>query len=77
MLLELVKFFVVKLVDKPALVSVKQVELENKSVIEIRVAPQDLSRVIGKEGRTFKSIKSLINGVSTSESYKDVVVDIV
>lgn len=77
MLIELIRFFVLKLVDKPEMVSIKQIDLDNRSVIEIKVAPQDLSRVIGKEGRTFKAIRSLANGICPDEPCRDVVVDII
>lgn len=76
MSLELVHFFVSKLVDKPDLVTVKQIAIEGKNVIEVRVSSHDLPRVIGKEGRTFKAIKLLVNSIS-KDLYQDVVIDIV
>jgi predicted RNA-binding protein YlqC (UPF0109 family) len=48
------------LVDEPAEVSVKAAEGEQGTVLELRVAPGDLGKVIGKQGRTARSIRSIL-----------------
>ncbi len=48
------------LVDNPDEVSVREVEGEQVTVLELRVAPGDLGKVIGKQGRTARSIRTLL-----------------
>ncbi len=74
MLEKLIKFFVLNLVDKPEVVTISEIQTKGKSIIEVRVAPQDLAKVIGKEGRTFRALRTIINVVD-QESKRDLVVD--
>ena len=53
------------LVDKPDGVSVNEVVGENTTVIELTVAKEDLGKIIGKQGRTARSIRTVLNGAST------------
>jgi predicted RNA-binding protein YlqC (UPF0109 family) len=53
------------LVDLPDQVSVQQVEGEQTTVIELKVAKEDLGKVIGKQGRTARAIRTILNGAST------------
>lgn len=72
---KLIHFCVSKLVDKPDLISITRKDANGgKSIYEIRVAPQDLARVIGKEGRTFKALRALVTLVDP-EHVQDIVVD--
>ncbi len=48
------------LVDTPDEVNVKEVERAQVTVLELRVAPSDLGKVIGKQGRTARSIRTLL-----------------
>ena len=48
------------LVDIPDEVSVREIEGEQTTVLELRVAPSDLGKVIGKQGRTARSIRTLL-----------------
>jgi uncharacterized protein len=73
MLINLIESIVKKLVDKPDLVAITEVESDGKNIIQVRVAPQDLSRIIGSEGRTFRALRMLIHVVSPE--VKDLVVD--
>jgi len=52
MLKELIEFMARALVDNPEKVKVSEIEGEQTSVIELRVAKEDLGKVIGKQGRT-------------------------
>ncbi|MBI2154816.1 MAG: KH domain-containing protein [Candidatus Rokubacteria bacterium] len=62
---ELVEFIAKALVDEPDQVRVTAVEGERITVIELRVAPSDVGKVIGKQGRTARSIRILLNAVAT------------
>lgn len=62
---ELIEFIAKALVDEPDQVRVTEVEGERITVIELRVAPGDLGKVIGKQGRTARSIRTLLNAAAT------------
>jgi predicted RNA-binding protein YlqC (UPF0109 family) len=49
------------LVDEPGQVSVQSVDGEQVTVLELRVAPSDLGKVIGKQGRTARSIRTILS----------------
>jgi predicted RNA-binding protein YlqC (UPF0109 family) len=57
---ELVESIAKALVDHPEQVQVKSVEGEQVTILELRVAPDDLGKVIGRQGRTAKSIRTLL-----------------
>jgi predicted RNA-binding protein YlqC (UPF0109 family) len=57
---ELVEEIAKALVDIPEEVHVREVEGEQTTVLELRVAPSDLGKVIGKQGRTARSIRTLL-----------------
>jgi len=57
---ELVEAIARALVDHPEEVAVKAIEGEQVTVLELRVAPDDLGKVIGRQGRTAKSIRTLL-----------------
>ena len=65
MLKELIEFIAKALVDKPEEVEVSEVEGEQTSVIELRVAKEDLGKVIGKQGRTARSMRTILSAAST------------
>jgi hypothetical protein len=53
------------LVDKPDAVSVLETDGEKTTIIELRVAPDDLGKVIGKQGRTARSMRTILNAAGT------------
>jgi uncharacterized protein len=57
---ELVEDIAKALVDIPEEVKVREVEGEQVTVLELRVAPSDLGKVIGKQGRTARSVRTLL-----------------
>jgi predicted RNA-binding protein YlqC (UPF0109 family) len=61
---ELVKYIATALVDNPDEVSVHEVEGEQTSVIELRVAKGDLGKIIGKHGKTAQSIRTILSAAS-------------
>ncbi len=64
------------LVDDPDQVEVKQVESERLIILELKVAPDDMGKVIGKQGRIAKAIRTVMNAAAVKEN-KRVVVEIV
>lgn len=75
MLKDLVEFVAKALVDKPEEVQVTEVEGEQASILELRVAKDDLGKVIGKQGRTVRAIRTLL-GAASSKSKKRTVLEI-
>lgn len=53
------------LVDFPEKVSINEIEGENTTVIELTVAKEDLGKIIGKQGRTARAVRTILNGAST------------
>lgn len=68
MLKELVGCIVKHLVDKPEKVVISEIAGDQTIVIELRVAPEDLGKVIGKEGRTARSIRTLVHAAATKSN---------
>jgi predicted RNA-binding protein YlqC (UPF0109 family) len=62
---DLVDFMARSLVDQPDKVSVNEVAGEQTTVVELSVAKEDLGKVIGKQGRTAKSMRTILNAAST------------
>ncbi len=73
---DLVLFLAKQLVNHPDAVEVKETQGETASVLELRVAPDDIGRVIGKQGRTAKSIRTILNAVA-SRTNRKVVLEII
>ncbi len=73
---DIVSFIAQALVDRPDEVSVSEVEGEQTSVIELRVAKDDMGKVIGKQGRTARAIRTVLNAAAT-KARKRVVLEIV
>ena len=61
----LVMTMVKALVDKPDEVSLREVEGEKTTVLELRVAKEDLGKVIGKQGKTAKAMRIILNATAT------------
>ena len=61
---ELVREIVRALVDEPAAVEVESVERGDNTLLELRVGPQDVGKVIGKQGRTARSVRTVLGAVS-------------
>lgn len=62
---ELIEYIAKALVDNPEEVVVTEIEGEVTSVIELRVAKPDLGKVIGKEGRTARAMRTILTASST------------
>ena len=61
---ELIRFVATQLVDAPETVSVNETEQEDTIVLELRVAKEDLGKVIGKQGRTARAMRALLNAAA-------------
>jgi predicted RNA-binding protein YlqC (UPF0109 family) len=72
---ELVEYIAKALVDKPNEVNIREVEGEKTTVIELRVDQSDLGKVIGKQGRTARAIRTLLNAAGIKKG-KRVVLEI-
>ena len=72
---ELIKYIAQALVDHPEHVEVNEIEGEQTSVIELKVAKEDLGKVIGKQGRIAKAIRAVVRA-ATAKNAKPVFVEI-
>ena len=61
----LIEIMAKALVDYPEQVNVAEIEGEQTTVIELKVAKEDLGKIIGKEGRTARSLRTILGAVST------------
>ena len=73
---ELVQYLAKSLVSNPDAVEVKEIEGETASVLELKVAKEDIGRIIGKQGRTANSIRTILNAAS-SRTNRKIVLEIV
>ncbi len=73
---ELVQLLARSLVSYPDAVEVKETQGDTASILELKVAKEDLGRIIGKQGRTAKSIRTILNAAA-SRTNRKVVLEIV
>ena len=73
---DLVEYLAKSLVNSPEQVEVSEIQGETAAILELRVAKEDLGRIIGKQGRTAKSIRTLLNAAA-SRTNRKVVLEIV
>ena len=62
---DLIEYIAKALVDHPDQVRVSEIEGERTSVIELSVAKEDLGKVIGKQGRTARAMRTILNAAAT------------
>lgn len=62
---KMIEYMARMLVDLPDQVEVHEIEGENTTVIELKVAKEDLGKIIGKQGRTARAVRTILNGAST------------
>ncbi len=70
---ELVKYIAMNLVDKPDEVKVEEKAGDKATIIELTVAPDDMGKVIGKQGRIAKAIRTVVKAASIKENKKYIV----
>ena len=73
---ELLQFIVQQLVNNPNAVEIREIRGDTASIFELRVAKEDLGRVIGKQGRTAKSLRIVLSAVAARTNRK-VVLEII
>ena len=73
---DLLQYLAKSLVSKPDSVEIKETTNDDTSVFEVKVAKEDLGRIIGKQGHTVKSIRTLLNAAAAISNRK-VVLEIV
>lgn len=73
---DLVEFIAKALVDHPEQVRVEELEDSRTITLELHVAPEDMGKVIGKQGRIAKAIRTVVNAAAANEK-KRVMVEIV
>ncbi len=73
---DLIKYIAQALVDNPDRVEVSEVQGEQISVIELRVSKEDLGKVIGKQGKTAKAMRTILSAAS-AKVHKRTVLEII
>ncbi|WP_312698830.1 KH domain-containing protein [Sedimentibacter sp.] len=73
---ELVEYIAKSLVDNPDSVTVNEIEGSQSLIIELKVAPEDMGKVIGKQGRIAKAIRTVVKAAATKDN-KRVIVEII
>lgn len=69
---ELVEFTVKAIVDKPEDVEVTNVEGETSTVMELKVAKEDLGKVIGKKGKTITALRTILGATRTQKDKRQI-----
>lgn len=62
---DLIEYIAKSLVDEPAGVMVNMIEGEKSTILELKVAPDDIGKVIGKHGRIAKALRAILSASST------------
>jgi predicted RNA-binding protein YlqC (UPF0109 family) len=73
---DLVEVIAKSLVDNPNEVHVNEIQGEQDLILELRVAPEDMGKVIGKQGKVAKAIRTVVKAAALNENRK-VVVEII
>ncbi|HCC07545.1 MAG TPA: KH domain-containing protein [Clostridiales bacterium] len=71
----LLELIVKSLVDNPEKISINEISGENSTIYEVKVAEEDMGKVIGKQGKVAKSIRTVIKAIAAREG-KRVIVEI-
>jgi len=69
---ELITYIARALVDNPDEVKVTEVDGEQTTVLELKVAKEDLGKVIGKQGRTARAMRTILNAASVKQKKRTV-----
>ena len=69
---ELIEYIAKSLVDHTEAVKVTEVEGERTSVIELSVTKEDLGKVIGKQGKTARAMRTILSAASTKEKKRTI-----
>lgn len=69
---ELIGFIARALVDHPGEVSVDEIAGNQTSVLELKVSKEDLGKVIGKQGRTAKALRTILSAAAAKENKRTI-----
>ena len=75
-MVELLEYLAKALVDSPEMVEVTSVEGERSTILQLRVDPEDVGKVIGKRGRIAQAMRTLIKASATKEG-RNAIVEII
>jgi predicted RNA-binding protein YlqC (UPF0109 family) len=67
---DLIEYIAKALVDEPNNVSVSAVESDTSVIVELRVSPEDVGKVIGKSGQTAKALRKILSAAATKHRKK-------
>ena len=73
---ELIELIIKGIVDNPDKVEINEIIGEKSSIFEVRVDPNDIGKVIGRQGRNIKSIRTIVNAAAQKDN-KRVIIEIV
>ncbi|MBU0712894.1 KH domain-containing protein [bacterium] len=74
---DFIEYIVTKLVDHPEEVKVTQIDSEKTVILELQVKEGDLGKVIGKKGRTAKSLRILLTAAAAKQGQKRAILEII
>ena len=74
---EFLKTIILNLVDNKEAVEIKRVDSEQSITFEVKVAEEDMGRVIGRQGRTAKSIRTVMKSVAAKEGHPKVSIEFI
>ncbi len=60
---QFIAYLIKNIVDKPDAVEVKATDIENDTILEVRVSAEDVAKVVGRQGRTIKSLRTIATSV--------------
>jgi predicted RNA-binding protein YlqC (UPF0109 family) len=69
---DLIEYIAKHLVENPDAVAVNEIEGEKTLIIELGVAPEDIGRIIGKNGRTARALRTILNAVAMKQDRRAV-----
>lgn len=72
---ELVEYIIKNLVSMPEEVQINSIDAEGKMMLKVKVAKEDMGRVIGKDGRIIRSIREIVNAYA-SKNHEKITVDV-
>jgi len=70
---ELVEYVTKELVEKPDAVDIREIKGEKSTVFELTCAPEDMGRIIGKDGRIIKSLRILLKAIAAKHDETETV----
>lgn len=70
---EILEIMIKNLVEKPEAVSIEEIQKEKETVLKVTLDSKDMGRVIGRQGRMAKSIRTVVKAIATKQNQKVIV----